>query len=199
MKVRGKLLFGFGILLAATVVIAIFGIVNLMTVNTSWSNALEFPNQRYNYLFHVRYEMMDMRRILFAVVHEAGDATLVANRLNEVNTRRTNISAHLNSYRENLNADNDLAPDRATYLLNRATQVEEALDAYFTNVADRVFTEAQGGNGREAYQLVIDGVPALNAIYVQLDYLFNAATARMNVIAVLLSVRNFSLGSAHPA
>ena len=182
MKVSGKLSFGFGLLLIATIVVAVLGIINLATVNTGWSNALEFPNERYRDLFRARYEIMDMRRILFAVAHEAGDDAAIAGRQNEMNVRRTNIAAYFNSYRANLNADPDLTPERAAHLAYVSTQVEAALSVYFTNTADRVFAEAHAGNGPEAYQLVVDGVPALNAIYEQFSYLFAAAAARMYVI-----------------
>jgi len=60
MKIRVKMLLGFFLVLAITVFIAVFGIVNINTVNTNYALMHDFPVARYNTLNYMSATIMDL-------------------------------------------------------------------------------------------------------------------------------------------
>jgi len=73
MKIRAKLFLGFFLVLTITVVIAVFGIVNINTINDNYRLMQDYPSARYDTLNYLTTDIMDLRRIVTAMAFRLGD------------------------------------------------------------------------------------------------------------------------------
>ena len=99
-KIRGKLLIGFAIVLLISIFIAFYGIVTLFRVDGEYSYVLEFPNMRYSILRDIEVRMMDARRTMnrvsmygaiVAQAIETGDDALMARTLSEIDGQHSSF------------------------------------------------------------------------------------------------------------
>jgi len=145
MKIRGKMLLGFFLVLAITVFIAVFGIVNINTVNTNYALMHDFPVARYNTLNYMSATIMDLRRIVTAMAFRLGDPVNLNDLRNEAMAARMDIERFMNSFDNSLLADQQIAPERRTYMQREASNLEVLIYQYIDEVMDGMFNAAMEG------------------------------------------------------
>jgi len=109
MKIRGKLFFGFFLVLAITVFIAVFGITN---INTNFALLQDYPSARYDTLNYLATEITDLRRLVTAMAFRLGDESTLNELRAEALRGRTNMDRLVNTNVASLNSDILIDPAR---------------------------------------------------------------------------------------
>jgi len=145
LKIRGKLFLGFFLMLAITVFIAAFGIININTINTNYTLMEDFPTARYNTLNYMHSEIIDLKRINATMAFHLGDALTLNTLRFEFTQGKTNINRHLDNYQNSLHADTQISPVRRTELLAEANNLRSLLERYEREVLQGMYTTALQG------------------------------------------------------
>jgi len=144
-KIKGKLFMGFFLVLAITVFIAVFGIVNINTINTNFVLMQDFPSTRYDTLNYMAADIMDLRRIVTAMAFHLGDEpTLNLLRTEAVQLRRV-LDGHLDTYDANQHGDIMISTERRAELLAESRNLRELLHRYTDEVLEGMFAAARDG------------------------------------------------------
>ena len=145
MKIRGKLFFGFFLVLAMTVFIAVFGIVNLGTVDTSYTLMLNFPSERYKIVNYIYGELMNFRRIVTQMAFHLGNVPVLNDLRNEAVQARDRLNQHMDRYHDNMRADTLIDPARRAELITEADTLKNLLHRYSDEVLDKMFVATRDG------------------------------------------------------
>jgi len=145
MKVRAKLFLGFFVVLAITVFISVFAIVNINTVNTNYGLMQDFPSARYDTLNYLATEIMDLRRLVTAMAFRLGDAPALNELRAEAMTARSNLDRLVNDYQSSLQADIMIDPVRRAEMLVESNDLRFFLHRYSDEVLEGMHTAAIEG------------------------------------------------------
>ena len=145
MKIRGKLFVGFFLLLAITVFIAAFGVVNINRINANYTYLEDFPSGRYDTLNYLAREIMDIRRIVTAMAFRQGDIPTLNQLRGESMRTRTAIAWYFDMYQTSLQQDPYLDAARIMQVTADSDAVRALLDSYFDQVLGGVFDAASEG------------------------------------------------------
>ncbi|MCL2415952.1 MAG: MCP four helix bundle domain-containing protein, partial [Defluviitaleaceae bacterium] len=154
MKIRARLLFGFGISLAIAIIISIFGAVNIMRVDADYSYVLVYPNERYALLRDMEVGLMNMRRIVALSVLHIGDDNFLAGYENELRAVQASFVGKMEEYRSNLGEDSQIDANTRTLRLGQINSLESMINQYINTVAFRVIDAAKHGNAEFALSLI---------------------------------------------
>ena len=145
MKIRGKLFLGFFLVLAITVFIAVFGIVNINTINTNYVLMQDFPSARYDILNHMATDIMDLRRIVTAMAFRLGDGPALNELRAEALQARTSLDQLINSHQASLRADIMISLARQVENINESNDLRAVLHRYSDEVLEGMFAAARDG------------------------------------------------------
>jgi len=145
MKIRGKLFLGFFLVLAITVFIAVFGIVNISTINTNFILMQDFPSTRYDTLNYMAADIMDLRRIVTAMAFRLGDEPALNALRAEALHLRNELDRYLDAYDANQNADIMINPVRRAEMLEESRNLRSLLHQYVDDVLEGMFVAARDG------------------------------------------------------
>ena len=170
MKIRGKLFLGFLLVTAITAFIAVFAIVNLNTINTSYVLMQDFPATRYTILNQTYAEIIDMRRLNSTMSFRLGDTVFLNNIRAEYMEIFGRIVALLGAYDANLQTDVMIDPARRAELLAESRHLGSLVTGYRDDVLEGMFATAMGGivgdpESRERIEVFFDlGIETFGAI-----------------------------------
>jgi len=145
MKIRAKLFLGFFLVLAITVFIAGFGIVNIDTINTNYGLMQDFPSARYDTLNYLAVDIMDMRRLVTAMAFRLGDGPTLNELRAEAMSSRANLDRLLDSYDESQRDDPLIDPARRDELLAESSSLRALLHRYSDEVLEGMYAAAYEG------------------------------------------------------
>jgi len=192
MRIRTKLFFGFFLLLAITVIISVFGSINIMNIDSQYTYVLENPFQRYSILRELEVSMMDARRTMNRAamyIHDPDDPVGGIDG-QEVNIRslRIYVDDQIHAYRTSVNEDPNFPQSQKDNLNARMTQLETAIHRYFDYYIFNLMASARIGDEAEAIRLVREGVATVNEAMEHFGYLFSVTNNVMNTVSADLSV-----------
>jgi len=214
MKISGKLILGFALVLAITVAIAIYGIVNINTLNNNFSLMHDFPTQRYATLNYMMADLMDARRIVTAMAFRMGDEAQLTALFDEARHAEATLYHYLDTYQQNMRADRQINPVRQAELLAESEVLASYIQQYYDDVINAMFEAARAGiPGNPTHLAEIDAILERGAIvYANLSASFNvlregaqttmnnrfdeinSITAQTVVIMIFLSIAGLALG-----
>jgi len=216
MKIAGKMVFGFALVLVITVVVGVFGIVNINTLNTNFYLLQNHPTERYKLLNNMAEDLVNMRRIVSVMAFRLGDEPALNSLLAEAQVSFNNIMTYLGDYQSNMQSDTQINPARAADLMAVSHVLHGLINDYYNNVVIGMFNVAREGivgdpESRARVETFFDTGAALYAeLYEQFEYLsegaqitmdnrfaeINVQTANTTVMMVVLSAIAVVLGIA---
>ena len=146
LKIRAKLFLGFFLVLAITVVIAVFGITSIRIVNDNYALMQEFPATRYNILNYLSMDIMNLRRIVSAMTFRVGDQAALDGLRNEAITVRGNLDEFISTYKTSLANDALINPVRQTVMMEEASALRTLLFQYSDEILERLYATASQGS-----------------------------------------------------
>jgi len=176
MKIKAKLFFGFFLILAITVFIAVFGIININTINTNYSLMQDYPSARYDTLNLLATEIMDLRRLVTAMAFRLGDMANLNELRSEAMMARANLDRFVNDYQNSLRADIQIMPARRAEMLAESDDLRTFLHRYSDEVLEGMFVAARDGIvGDAASRARVDTYLDLGGeVYALINASFNA-------------------------
>jgi len=193
MKIRSKLFFGFFALLLITVIITVFGAVNIRSVDDEYSYALAYPFERYATLAEISVVFMDSRRTMNRAamyIHDPDDpVTGINNQAAGVARLRTRMDELIALYRYSVNDDPNMDADAVRSRLNAMDQFERHVHRYYDHYIAGLIAAAVAGDEVTAITLVREGVTTVNQALFYLDDLTVAASDYMASISGILSAQ----------
>jgi len=144
-KIRAKLFFGFFLLLAITIFIALFGVRNINTINANYTLMLDFPVERYNMINYMYAEIIDLRRINAAASFNLGDTSAIDALRTIASQRMSTLEVLLSDYMDSNQADALMDPERQAYMLARAHELGSFILRFHTEVISEMLAAAEVG------------------------------------------------------
>jgi len=186
MKIRAKLFLGFFLVLSITVFIAVFGIVNINTINTNYGLMQDHPSTRYTILNLLSAEIMDLRRIVTAMAFRLGDTQALDELRAEALHIRAEVERYMFDYQNNLRTDMQIDPAMREDLLVESNNLLALLYQYTDEVLGGMFIAASGGIvGDAASRARID------------SYLEHGGEVYANISAVFDTLRDGALAAMY--
>ena len=162
MRIRSKLFLGFGLLLAVTGFIAVFGAIQLSNVSGDYDHAINFILDRRSILRDMEVAMMDARRTMNrASMHatdvygdgtdEAANARFrnvgITNQETLVRGLRDQLEGYFDDFRENIDNDGRVSAEMVRNQNQRIDGLERAIFHYIDYyIFDRIMTAARAGD-----------------------------------------------------
>ncbi|MCL2410433.1 MAG: methyl-accepting chemotaxis protein [Treponema sp.] len=144
-KIRGKLFLGFFLLLAITIFLAAFSIINIQTVNANYILMMDNPVRRYNYLNYMYGEIVDLRRINAIASFRLGDREAIDGLRSLAGFRMAEVGNLLEAYITSNQSDLLIDPARQAYLLEHSNWLGEGIQRYYTEVLSVMFATSEAG------------------------------------------------------
>ena len=174
MKIGVRLAFGFLVLLVITIVVAAYGIIAIMRVDTQYSNSIGYPNAKYITLSEIRTDLMNIRRIVALTALNTSDQTVIDEFDNELTVLRNTIMGQTNSFRRSVIDDPIQDENTLTFQYAQINILEGMILNYVDNTAPAVFTAAREGNQSQALALINHAMDnEFAVIYDHFDLLFH--------------------------
>jgi len=166
-KVRGKLFLGFAVILIALIAVAILGVVDVRSVNNSYSNVLTYNVRRYSILQEISTSLMDIRRVVALGALQSGEHPGLGDLQRESNEAHTNVTRLLDEYMVILNNSPNMETSERMESESRAHALRREIDTYMNRVPRVVFANAAIGPAQRANSVayIIEGFNMMDDIY----------------------------------
>jgi len=214
MKIRAKLFLGFFMLIAIVVFIAVFGMININTVNDSYVHMQNYPSARYDQLNQLLAELMDVRRIVTAMAFRIADHATLGELQTEAARVRAGMGRLMDAYQASLATDLMLDEEGRETRVEQAAILRSLMTQYMDEVVAGMFYAASEGIvGDAASRARIDIYLELGGdLYGDIEYLFDSlrdaaqeaveeiyqdiqnATAATMVIMIVMTIAGVLLG-----
>ena len=162
MKIRNKLFVGFSVLLIATITISIYGGIMIMSVDSGYSHALEYPTERVEILNGLAVGLMDARRTMNRAamyIHDPNDpAAGIMTQWENVINIRTEMNELFDRFFANLYADPMFTDEERADRIRLFDVYEREVIRYFDHYITGLIVYARMFDEAAAIQIVHDGV-----------------------------------------
>jgi len=196
MKIRGKLFLGFFLVLAITLVVAVFGAYNLRQIDGQYTYALSFPMERYILMSELGVLFMDSRRTMNRTAMYMHDPDDPIGGINSqevgINRLRGEIDVRIARFRANVDEDPFLDAEQKAERHQALNAYENRVHHYFNYYIAGLMNAARIFNETEAIRLVRQGVATVNQALVHYDFLNDTARTFMETISEELSAQTDS-------
>ncbi|MCL2350348.1 MAG: MCP four helix bundle domain-containing protein, partial [Defluviitaleaceae bacterium] len=183
MKIRNKLMLGFGLLMVITAVITVVAAINMNRMNSEATYAIGGPYVRYSLMRDIEVHMMDARRTMNRISMNGGviPPDNADNDIQEGNFRiiQGNVEDVLEKYRDSLRNDPGMDDDYREYRIDRVDMLDAALQDYWGAIRD-VIAASRAGNLNAAIQITRDAGTLVSNAYYHMDYLMAVSANYMN-------------------
>ena len=179
---------GFFLLLVITIIVAVFGSLNIMSVNNDYTYVLQYPILQRQLLRDIELGMMDSRRIMNRASMSAPEPgttryASVSAQEDALAERRAGIVSDIAALRASLVSDpQKTEADRSMQLTRLANLEREALH-YIDHYIGLVMQAARDGDSAACTEITVGALPAIasmNVILQDLTNYFNAYMAGIN-------------------
>jgi len=150
MKIKAKLVFGFGVVLVILAAISIFSFININRIDENINLLMDHPVYRYNNLSAVEVELMDMRRVVSAMAFRMGDPQTLSTMRNEGQRSLSEIMRLLDLNETSLRTDPNIAPERRDDTLRDYNDLRRLVNRYHADVLVGMYTAANEGIAGDA-------------------------------------------------
>ena len=152
MKIRSKLILGFALVLAITMVVAIFGITNIGDLGDRVNHMTNYPTQRYNYVQSLQNELTNLRRIASVMPFHSGNPVSLQSTLDDGLRAGDAFRGFLDGFTNNLNSDTQAVPERRQHQLGIIDRLYSLIDQYVDEVIIPMHRAVASGD--EAGQII---------------------------------------------
>jgi len=149
-KIRAKLFLGFFSVLAITVFIAVFGLVNINRINTNYTRMQDYPAVRYNMINYMVADIIDLRRLNATMSFRLGYPEILNVHRTEYMAIVASIMRQLDEYNANQEADTLIDPARRAELLAESNNLRALVTGFRNNVLDGMYATAMAGSVGDA-------------------------------------------------
>lgn len=156
-KVSMKMVFGFGIAILLSIVLAIVGIYASTSIDQNYSYCLEYPQARMDMLGDAKFNISDMRRLVLSLETYVGDSVKVEQIKGDLDKQYNNIIASVNEYNSSVNTDPRLTQAERDSRHTLANELITNLGKYKSEIADKVYAEVLKGEINNIIPILVSG------------------------------------------
>ena len=194
MKIRGKLLLAFFMILIITIFIAIFGAIEIRQVDSQYTYTLQYPFERYSVLGDLAVDFMDARRVTTRIAMYINDPEDPIGGINsqeqDLIALRRSIDVLIERYRVILSSDRQIAPAQREELIRAMSSFETGIHRYLDYYAAGLVSAARAGNEAEAIRLVRQGTTTADEAMTHFNFMNSFARSYMETISDDLSSKS---------
>ena len=136
LKIRNKMIVGFGIAIILSVVLAIFAYVALSSVRNSYQNKLDYTEARVQTILEIATDVMDLRRITTAIRADNGMTERMQGHSTASAAVFADINSRLDDYFRLVENDSALTPEQTGQLLGYARSLRSTALLYRQNLVE---------------------------------------------------------------
>ena len=130
LKIRNKLMVGFGITIILSIVLAVFAVVALGVISDSYRNKLDFSQVRVQSILEISEEVTELRGITTAILVDYGDMTRMQGHQTESMNAFDTINDHLANYIYLTQNDTALTVNQINALVGKAEVMRASTQQY---------------------------------------------------------------------
>lgn len=142
MKIRAKLILGFGIAIVLSIALAVVGVYTAYTVDGDYSYVLNYPQKRMDALSEVTLHTARMRRVGATIGLYTGDSSQLVTLNSDLTAEVNSITAAIKRYDDSILADPRLKADEKQFNKTKAETLIRVLNEYKSEVIDKVYEAA---------------------------------------------------------
>ncbi|MCL2217125.1 MAG: methyl-accepting chemotaxis protein [Defluviitaleaceae bacterium] len=169
LKIRGKLLLGFIMVLIVTAIIAVYGIISVMDMTNDVAYLMDYPTARYNTLSYARTDLVEMRRLNALMAFHSGETDELPGIFAQSQRVRENLRMYVDEYMHSVQTDPQMDPARAAELMAYANQLRSFNNRFMIEVLESMYTAAMADDRNRQLSLLDHGA----YLYSHIDYYFN--------------------------
>jgi methyl-accepting chemotaxis protein len=157
LKLRVKLLSGFGVVILLVIILAVYSINSLYTQNDTYSYVIAAPISNERLMLQIEAAVNGMRRAVNGVALYSDDISRVENYHGQATEAYSEASKYLNDYVALINANDRLTPEALKQRSDGANSIRTTLEQYKTQILDVVYQYASAQNVTDAKNTVLNG------------------------------------------
>jgi len=186
LKIRSKLIIGFGFLIAVLAVVIVFSVISVNTVRDEATYVIDGPFERYALARAIEREVMDSRRIINRISMYGGlpvpDQAAITAQEAAFNQLRQNIDRLIVEYRWSMDNYNTASLET---IAQRHTVIDDFVRQInlFFNQLEANISLARAGRIEDSIALTIATASLLDDAYVSLNYIIALSTNFMGDVS----------------
>ena len=192
MKITGKLLTGFLLMLAVMIFVISFGVLNVRRVDDGYSYLLDYPLQRYLILRDVELMLMDARRIKHNVAFNRGLRSAIEPQEALFQELRAQMDNTMDELRHALHQDNIISDTDRAAQLAAIDILQNSIRNYFGNYLEVVIESAMAGMAARVTHYVHVGTIVAQETDADFERLFEMSRRIMTDLPAQLSAQTNS-------
>ncbi|MCL2619594.1 MAG: methyl-accepting chemotaxis protein [Defluviitaleaceae bacterium] len=161
MKIGMRVSLGFAVVTAIAVVIVLFSLRTIRTVNDEYANIITGASERVQIILQIPTEVTNIRRIATTIAWRAGDVQAVSGLRTELDVVNSNIEVLLDEFRANILADTLLDDIARNSYLRSADELWGLVMYYETNISVPVVAAALLGDEETVLTFAAAGGPVV--------------------------------------
>ena len=185
LKVRSKLLLGFGIVMVFTLILAISAIASVSKLDDSYTYLLEFPEKNLEYLLRIDKLATDMRHSVAAIALNAKDKDVINNYWTQFEQAYADAIQDADLFLENNRRETVRDANVLGANIEIMKSVKTQLEAYRKNAVLGVETARKTGEIETTYSIFFQGMPLITEISNNIHDLIPKAEAYIADVSAL--------------
>ena len=146
LKMKKKLMVGFGIVIILSVVLAVMAIVSLNETKDNYQNKLDYSQVRVQTILEIYSEVLDLRRITSTIHAYSGDETRVRENAAASEGVFSSLYENINNYITLVQNDKALTAAQINELVGKAENMRATTQQYKRDLLDPTVAFALAGN-----------------------------------------------------
>jgi len=136
MKVKSKLILGFGVVIVFSVVLSVLALFSLMSISGNYQNKLDYSQRRVQIMQEIAYDVMNMRRITTAIRADCGDVARMEGHSTASADIVSSVNRHVDTYMSLAREDTSLEPNEVALLVSMSDELKTVMAQYKRDLID---------------------------------------------------------------
>jgi len=194
MKIRGKLAFGFGILLFITAALASYGGFNIYRIDSQYSYTLSGPVEGHQILRDIEVGLMNIRRIVTFIALYAGDEGALIQAESELKDAHAELITNIELFTQAVSTDRQVNENKTGQDLILLTgELDSLVEQYMYQIAWPVFDLAVDGDRAGTLGMVGSGIALNNSIQAKFNTMSEITHAYIQHLDEMLGEQTISV------
>jgi len=199
MKIKSKLVLGFGLLLVVFLTFAGATALVVNRINNEYRYLLNFPNERVITLYSIPTDVANIRRLATTISMRSGSGELefIPGLEQSIAAESELLISRLNILRANFNNDSRIVGAQLSEYLGMLDALQALLDQYNSDVVAPIVVASLEGDHATVQLFSLAGVPVVAAMTELYSYLITEATHSRDIVyadVMALSANRMMLG-----